>query len=70
MADDREWIEDVRRWCFASKQASASAAGTDGGGAGDEADALGYEAADPALQAPHWPDAPSGAMARSARLAS
>jgi hypothetical protein len=54
MANDADWVEDVKRWYY------AGAAGLSSGGApGSEDDvALGYEAADPALQARHWPDAP------------
>ena len=45
--NDNEWVEDVRRW-VASQARSR-----------DDADSsqVGYEAADPALQARHWPDA-------------
>jgi hypothetical protein len=44
--DDAQWVEDVRRWVAAQSRSS------------DETDTseLGYEAADPALQARHWPD--------------
>jgi len=44
--DDTQWVEDVRRWVAAQSRS------------GDQADAseLGYEAADPALQARHWPE--------------
>jgi hypothetical protein len=44
---DTQWVEDVRRWVAAQSRC------------GEDADAsqLGYEAADPALQARHWPDA-------------
>jgi hypothetical protein len=45
--NDNEWVEDVRRWVAAQARTR------------DDADSsqLGYEAADPALQARHWPDA-------------
>lgn len=45
--NDTQWVEDVRRWVASQTRAR------------DDADAsqLGYEAADPALQARHWPDA-------------
>ncbi len=45
--NDTQWVEDVRRWVAARARSL------------DDADAaqLGYEAADPALQARHWPDA-------------
>ena len=57
MANDEEWVADVKRWCLAGSAPAAGAAlGPDD--AGDEI-ALGYEAADPALQAHHWPDAPT-----------
>jgi len=46
-SDDTQWVEDVRRWVAAQARTR------------DDADTsqLGYEAADPALQARHWPDA-------------
>ena len=61
MASDAEWVEDVKRWYQAGKRnpetgklpvdaASASS---------DDNEALGYEAAHPALQAQNWPDAPA-----------
>jgi len=59
MANDEEWVADVKRWCLVgtgSRSGVAAAPGSDD--AGDEI-ALGYEAADPALQAHHWPDAPT-----------
>jgi hypothetical protein len=47
-SNDTQWVEDVRRWVAARALHSR-----------DDADAaqLGYEAADPVLQARHWPDA-------------
>ncbi len=51
---DVEWVEDVKRW-YLSGAASVQAEAIDDGG---ESVALGYEAAHPALQARHWPDAP------------
>lgn len=57
MANDEEWVEDVKRWYLAGTRNSADAA-VASGEAVDEM-ALGYEAADPALQARHWPDAPT-----------
>jgi hypothetical protein len=59
MAIDADWVDDVRRWCLAGD-------GVEGGYAtrpaadsvGDGSDAIGYEAAVPALQSRHWPDAP------------
>jgi hypothetical protein len=46
-SNDTQWVEDVRRWVAAQARSQ------------DDADAaqLGYEAADPALQARYWPDA-------------
>ena len=45
--NNTRWVEDVRRWVATQSRSR------------DDADAsqLGYEAADPALQARHWPDA-------------
>jgi hypothetical protein len=55
MANDAEWLEDVKRWYFAG----AAGTGADTGTSGTDDDvALGYEAAHPALQARHWPDPP------------
>jgi len=57
MANDEEWVADVKRWCLAGTRSPTGAVlGSDD--AIDEI-ALGYEAADPALQAHHWPDAPT-----------
>lgn len=52
MANDSDWVADVRRWCL-SGQARPSASVDDA-----DASELGYEAAHPALQSRHWPDAP------------
>jgi hypothetical protein len=54
---DSEWVEDVRRWYLAGARSAADASAQ----ADESTDmmALGYEAAHPALQARHWPDAPS-----------
>ena len=57
MANDEEWVADVKRWCLAGAHPGAVAALAPDD-PGDEI-ALGYEAADPALQAHHWPDAPT-----------
>ena len=57
MANDEEWVADVKRWCLGGTRSGAVAAPASDG-SGDEI-ALGYEAADPALQAHHWPDAPT-----------
>jgi len=62
MANDEEWVADVKRWCLAGSRSGAGALlGADDASADDAGDeiALGYEAADPALQAHHWPDAPT-----------
>ena len=59
MASDADWVEDVRRWYFSGQRSSGSPNDVPLSNADDGADALGYEAADPALQARHWPDAPS-----------
>lgn len=57
MDKESDWVADVRRWYRASAQAgpagSAQAEET-------ESAALGYEAAHPALQLRHWPDALGG----------
>jgi hypothetical protein len=54
MANDADWVEDVKRWTLARLRVNEPvAAAADGG---DDV-ALGYEAAQPALQACHWPDA-------------
>jgi hypothetical protein len=60
MSNDAEWVEDVKRWYYAGVRSAAAA----GSAAGESTDlmALGYEAADPALQARHWPDAPATAF--------
>jgi hypothetical protein len=54
MANDADWVEDVKRWYFAGIRPGESAEAS----SVDEV-ALGYEAADPALQARYWPDAPT-----------
>lgn len=60
MANNADWVEDVRRWYFAGRsEASPKPTETSQGPAVDELAALGYEAAHPALQARNWPDAPS-----------
>ena len=66
MASDADWVEDVKRWYFAGQGAADRAPVAD---PRDEApgEAVGYEAAHPALQARHWPDAPVGSAARSTR---
>jgi hypothetical protein len=54
MANDADWVADVRRWYFAREQAKVEAAPvTD-----HDSEPMGYEAAQPILQSRHWPDAP------------
>ncbi len=54
MTNDGDWVEHVKRWCLAGVQASAGSRA----GSPTEYDVdLGYEAAHPALQACHWPEA-------------
>ena len=55
MANDEEWVADVKRW-FLPAPAPAPVGHSDD--PGDDI-ALGYEAADPALQAHHWPTPPT-----------
>lgn len=54
MANDEEWVQDVKRWYLASATPTVSPSGDNG----DDDVAIGYEAAHPALQARYWPDAP------------
>lgn len=56
MTDDASWVEDVRRWCVAGRRATAASPES---ALDDDAMAIGYEAAHPALLAHHWPDAPT-----------
>lgn len=61
MAGD-DWVAEVKRWCRAADAAAPVASDEDGtGGRGQDVSAgepaVGYEAADPPLQARHWPDA-------------
>jgi len=56
MANDADWVEDVKRWALSSARSSEPA--LNDAAAADEV-ALGVEAAQPALQARHWPDAPT-----------
>jgi hypothetical protein len=67
MASDAEWVEDVKRWYFAGQGTTGRPRTTDPLDPAST-DAVGYEAADPALQARHWPDAPVGDAARSPRV--
>ena len=58
MATD-EWVEDVRRWYYGGNAPAAD--GEASAPVATDAGELGYEAAHPALQARHWPDAPAPA---------
>jgi hypothetical protein len=60
MASDAEWVEDVKRWYQAGRHtAEGGKPSADAAAAlADDGEALGYEAAHPALQAQNWPDAP------------
>jgi len=60
MTNDAEWVEDVRRWYYSGVRSAA--AGRSAPAESTDLMALGYEAAHPALQAHHWPDAPSTAF--------
>lgn len=57
MANDADWVADVRRWYFSNQVSEPAANAPDAAESPD----MGYEAAHPALQSRHWPDAPSGA---------
>ncbi len=67
MASDADWVEDVKRWYFAGQReangmpvTAAPASSLDETfGYDASGETLGYEAADPRLQARYWPDAPS-----------
>ena len=56
MANDEDWVQDVKRWYLAGTRAVD---GVEVGALAADEIALGYEAAHPALQARHWPDAPT-----------
>ena len=56
MANDADWVADVRRWYFSSRVSESAVKEPE---AAESLD-LGYEAAHPALQSRHWPDAPRG----------
>jgi hypothetical protein len=58
MANDADWVADVRRWYFSTRPAAPAATAAD-----DDAHEIGYEAAHPALQSRHWPDAPRSGFA-------
>lgn len=52
--DSEDWMADMRHWAAHGPEATRPE------GVTSEFDELGYEAANPPLQARHWPDA-SGA---------
>ena len=52
MAIDEQWVEDVKRWVLAAHEPTLVDPAADD-------IALGVEAAQPALQALYWPDAPT-----------
>ncbi|HEY9239225.1 MAG TPA: hypothetical protein VIP10_10350 [Burkholderiaceae bacterium] len=54
MGNDADWVADVRRWYFSGQGNTASTTVQPE----DDAAEIGYEAAHPALQSHHWPDAP------------
>jgi hypothetical protein len=58
MANDADWVADVRRWYFSTSQKPP--VGLIGGE--NELDAVGYEAAHPAIEARHWPETANGAL--------
>ena len=65
MNNESDWVADVRRWCLAGAQAKAAASAcarsTEPNSSFSDLDDVGYEAAHPALQSRHWPDASDGA---------
>jgi hypothetical protein len=64
MANDADWVEDVRRWCLAGSPAARTKQPAPGNDPETtDFSELGYEAAHPALQARNWPDAPVSGFA-------
>lgn len=61
MANDADWVADVRRWYLSRQQPASSAEVANE--TSDTPDEIGYEAAHPALQSRHWPDAPRSGFA-------
>ena len=55
MANEADWLEDVRRWYFGGHAPEGELA-ADGCDSGDVL-AVGYEAALPGLNGTRWPDA-------------
>jgi len=56
MADENDWVQEVKRWVRTGARERRQLAD-------EEPDAVGYEAADPPLQAREWPDAPGASAA-------
>ncbi len=56
MANDSDWVAEVRRWYFSSRQPAAAVP------AEDDSPEIGYEAAHPSPQSRNWPDAPRAAF--------
>lgn len=54
MTNDTAWVEDVKRWYLAGVGSATRDGDSSAGSYGSE---VGYEAAQPALEARHWPDA-------------
>ncbi len=57
MANDADWVADVRRWYFSTAQKPVAAAPVS-----DSEQDVGYEAAHPSLEARTWPDTRSGSI--------
>ncbi len=55
MANDGDWVEDVKRWYLAGARSAVVVAADSP--QSDYGVDLGYEAAHPSLQACHWPGA-------------
>jgi hypothetical protein len=55
MANDTEWVQDIRRWYFGGHPPSGETVVD--GQEGQEELAVGYEAALPCARATTWPDA-------------
>ena len=64
MANDSDWVADVRRWVMSNAASAERAKVT---APDHDTEVLGYEAADPTLQAAHWPTT-SGSVSEFARL--
>jgi len=57
MDKDSDWVADVRRWYLDSQAGTAAPTSAASNDTDAELDAVGYEAANPVLQAQHWPGA-------------